>query len=87
MLLAMIVWFLALWWFLRLLARSGAPGRPRPVRTRPILLLPDPPDPDDHLRHAEAELVRRRLAGDIDPATYQRAMHALAASRPHHVGG
>jgi hypothetical protein len=80
MLLAMVVWVLALWWFFRLLARAPAPERPAPVRTRPVVVLPDPPDTSGGV--LEAELVRQRLAGELDAATYQERMAALAAAGP-----
>ena len=68
--------------FLRPLDRASAPRRPARVRTRPVVVLPDPPDTDSAAREAEAELVRQRLAGLLDAATYQQRMAALAAAGP-----
>lgn len=80
MLVAMIVWGVALWYLIRLARLSSAP----PAAPHRAVLLPVDPhefsDEADAGEVLEADLVFARLTGQADVATYQEAMAALAAS-------
>ena len=87
MLVAMIVWGVALWYLIKLVRFSSAP----PAAPRRAVLLPvDLPafsDEADAGEVREADLVFARLTGQVDATTYQEAMAALAASTASYPPG
>lgn len=87
MLIAMIVWGVALWYLIRLARLFSAP----PAAPHRAVLLPV--DPHEFSEEAdsgevlEADLVFARLTGQADVTTYQEAMAALAASTASYPPG
>ena len=83
MLIAMIIWGVALWCLSKFVLRdpSTTPAAPRPEVLMPLGPL-EPAAAAYPGEALEADLVFARLTGQLDVTAYQEAMAALAASTP-----
>lgn len=87
MLIAMIIWGLALWYLTRLVrSSSAAAAAPRLTFASPLPPLEVGVE-DDPGEAREADLVLARLTGQLDVRAYQEAMAALAASTTSRLPG
>jgi hypothetical protein len=82
MLITMSVYLVVMWYLARRVLVPASPPAPGRAAWRRTWTRDAPTAPADPVEAAEALVVRQRLAGQVDAATYRDRMAALAAAGP-----